>query len=260
MKLTIVGCSGSMSGPDSAASAYLLQAEHEGRTTSVLFDCGPGAMGALLRHMDPFELDAVVLSHLHADHVVDVIGMHVYRRWYPGGNCEPLPVYGPAGTLQRIRDVGGDGPEEDYHKEFEVRTIATGSTVDIGPLTITAYDAEHPIEAYGLRVDGPSTARPGERARFAYTGDTDLCETQVAMATEADLLLSEAAFQACRDTVRGIHLTGERAGQLAAQSRSRHLVLTHIQPWTDPETVRSEASSQFDGEISVAKASETYLI
>lgn len=106
MRLTILGCSGSMSGPDGAASSYLLQADgydDDGklRTYSIVMDFGPGAMGQLLRHLDPAELDAVFLSHLHADHCVDITGMQVYRRWFPTGPLPRIDVYSPR-TARRV--------------------------------------------------------------------------------------------------------------------------------------------------------------
>ena len=90
MRLTIIGCSGSMSGPQSSASSYLVQADGvdtDGalRTYSIVLDLGPGSMGQLLRHLDPAQLDAIAISHCHADHMVDLVGMHVYRRWLPTG-------------------------------------------------------------------------------------------------------------------------------------------------------------------------------
>ena len=84
MRLTIIGCTGSMSGKDAAASSYLLQAEapdEEGaiRTYSLIFDLGPGAMGQSLRYINPASLDGIVISHMHADHIADIVGMQVYR-------------------------------------------------------------------------------------------------------------------------------------------------------------------------------------
>ena len=95
MKLTIIGCTGSMSGPDSAASSYLVQADGadpdgEVRTWSVVLDLGPGAMGQMLRYLDPIDLDAILISHCHADHIVDLVGMHVFRRWNPTGALGPV--------------------------------------------------------------------------------------------------------------------------------------------------------------------------
>ena len=95
MKLTIVGCSGSLSGPDSAASSYLVQAPYQDRTFSLLLDCGPGAMGALYRYLDPREVDAIALSHLHADHCLDLCGYYVAARYSPTAPWPRRPVYGP---------------------------------------------------------------------------------------------------------------------------------------------------------------------
>ena len=95
MKLTVVGCSGSFPGPDSPASCYLLEQEHEGRTWRVLMDLGSGAFGVLQRYVDPLDVDAVLLSHLHADHCLDLCGFYVMRKYHPSGPPPRLPVWGP---------------------------------------------------------------------------------------------------------------------------------------------------------------------
>ncbi|QDC24140.1 MBL fold metallo-hydrolase [Georgenia yuyongxinii] len=256
MRLTVVGCSGSMSGPASAASCYLVQADgadEQGhpRTWSVVLDLGPGAMGALMTHVDPAAVDAVVLSHLHADHMVDLIGMQVYRRWHPSGPLTPLPVHAPAGALERVRGVGGDGEDEDYAGEFAFLEHDPARTIQIGPMRLQAFEVHHPVPAYGIRVTGPAEDADGE-VSLAYTGDTDSCDGLVTMSDGVDLLLSEAAFQEGRDTVRGVHLTGRRAGELAATAGVRRLVLTHLQPWTDPEVVRGEAHEVYPGPVDLA--------
>src|SRR6478609_11760508 len=103
MRLTVVGCSGSFAGPDSPASSYLLQAEHEGRTWSIVLDLGNGALGPLQRYVDLADIDAVFVSHLHPDHCVDVCGLYVTRKYRPGGPLPArLPVHGPTGTAQRV--------------------------------------------------------------------------------------------------------------------------------------------------------------
>ncbi|UNX54129.1 MBL fold metallo-hydrolase [Georgenia sp. TF02-10] len=264
MRLTVVGCSGSMSGPASAASCYLVQADGVGedgrrRTWSVVLDLGPGAMGALMNHLDPAALDLLVLSHLHADHMVDVIGMQVYRRWHPAGPLAPLPVLAPAGALERVRGVGGDGPAESYTGELTFAEHRPGTAVDVGPLRLESFPVHHPVPAYGIRVTGPSDRGPGT-VTLAYTGDTDACAGVTDLARGVDLLLSEAAFQEGRDTARGIHLTGRRAGELAAAAGVRRLVLTHLQPWTDPQTVRAEAQQAYPGPVDVAAAGATWTL
>ena len=104
MRLTVVGCSGSYPGPDSPASCYLLEAEHDrvGRTWRVLLDLGSGALGALHRYADPLAIDAVFLSHLHADHCLDLCGYYVLRKYHPSGPQPRIPVWGPVDTADRM--------------------------------------------------------------------------------------------------------------------------------------------------------------
>ena len=263
MRLTIIGCSGSMSGPGSSASSYLVQAsggdplgpvgaEH---TWSVILDLGPGSMGRLLNHVDPADLDAICISHCHADHMVDLVGMHVYRRWNPTGPLGPVLTLGPSNLLERLRGVDGtEKTDEDYRTEFDVRTVTPGRPVRVGPMTITPYTALHPVEAYGFRIEGPS--EDGSRiVTMAFTGDTDSCEGMTAMAEGVDLLLSEAAFVEGGEAVRGMHLTGLRAGELAAEGRVGRLILTHIQPWTDPAIPLAEACRAYSGPVDAAMSS-----
>ncbi|WP_136313829.1 MBL fold metallo-hydrolase [Actinomyces procaprae] len=266
MKLTIIGCTGSMSGPEAAASSYLVQADDAaGRTWSVVLDLGPGAMGQMLRHLDPAQLDAIAISHCHADHMVDLVGMHVFRRWNPAGRLGPVLTLGPGELRTRLNGVDGTSAEETYATEFSFRTAAAGEGVQVGPLTITPFPALHPVEAFGYRVEGPG--RDGGSVSLAFTGDTDLCEGIEAMADGVDLLLSEAAFLEGRDAVRGIHLTGRRAGQLAAGTSGRggrrpaaRLVLTHIQPWTDPSDPLREAAAVYDGPLTAATPGASWEI
>lgn len=265
MKLTIIGCSGSMSGKNSAASGYLLQAEGYDdhghiRTYSVTLDFGPGTMGQLLNYLDPHDLDAMFFSHLHADHCADIVGMYVYRRWLPTGQLPQIPVYAPADALVRTRQLGGDPDDETFGGVFDFLQIAPGDEVRVGPMTFEFFEALHPVPAVGIRVTGPSEARPSELVTFGFTGDTDICDTQVDMARDLDLLLSEAAFVEGRDTVRGIHMTGDRAGGLAQSAGAKSLLLTHLQPWNDHDEVRRAAESAFAGPVHIVEPGETFTI
>ena len=263
MRLTIIGCSGSMSGRESAASAYLLQADGydaEGhlRTYSVTLDFGPGAMGQLLRYLDPADLDAMVFSHLHADHCADLVGMYVYRRWLPTGQLPQISVYAPDDALRRARQLGDDPDDETYNGTFDFDQIAPGKDITVGPMLFEFFTAEHPVPAVGMRVTGPSEDNPDTDVVFGFTGDTDLCDTQIEMAARADLLLSEAAFVEGRDSVRGIHMTGNRAGELAQSAEVKKLLLTHLQPWNDPDEVRRAAESTYRGPVACVRAGDTY--
>ena len=257
MRLVVVGCSGSVSGPDSASSCYLVQADEGGRTTSVLLDLGSGAFGQLLRYAQPEHLDAVLLSHLHADHVVDLASLDVYLRYGPGAPHPRMPLWGPEGTGQRLVDLVGE-PEEGLGA-YETHTVVARQPMRIGSLQIEPFSARHPLPAFAFRITGPAEDGSGTRT-LVYTGDTDSCDGVTAAAAGADLLLSEAAFEEGRDEVRGIHLTGRRAGALATAAAVERLVLTHIPPWTSREKVRAEACTAYGGPVDVAQPGVTFAL
>jgi ribonuclease BN (tRNA processing enzyme) len=272
MRLTAIGTSGSFPGPTSPASCYLLEVEAE-RTYRVVLDLGSGALGPLQAHCSLAQLDAVVLSHLHPDHCLDLTGLFVHRSYDPQffcgdstvGTARPrLPVWGPAGTEHRIGSAHhtdpGLSPSADtagvseLSAVFDFREVAPGAVFEIGPLRFEAFLVEHPVEAYALRVTGP------EGQVLTYSGDSDECEGLVAAAAGADVFLCEAAFQEDRDTVRGIHLTGRRAGRVASAAGAASLVLTHIPPWTDAGIVRTEAAGEYSGPIEVARPNASWTI
>lgn len=259
MRLTIVGSSGSVSGPESASSCYLVQVggANGQRTTSVLMDLGSGAFGQLLRYLPPHELDAVLLSHLHADHVVDLAALDVYLRYSPGAPHSRLPLWGPDGSAERVEQLCGEpGGGRDA---FEARAWRHAETVRIGPLEITPFGVWHPVPAFALRITGPAEDGSGTRT-VVYTGDTDACDGVSQAAHGADLLLAEAAFEEPRDSLRGVHLTGRRAGELASGAGAGRLVLTHIPPWTSREKVRAEACTTFGGPVDLACPGVTFTL
>ena len=263
MRLTVVGATGSMSGPGSPASCYLVQAEGQCpvsgllRTFSVLLDLGPGSFGALWRHMDPCGIDALFLSHCHADHMGDIISLQVHRKWGPARDLAPLLLLGPDGTLGRVRQIEGAVGLEDYSGEFAFARVDSATVVRVGPLLLRACPGQHSIESYGVRVEGPSEADPARTASLFYTGDTDECPSIVKGARGVDLLLSEVGFTAA-DQVRGIHMDGLRAGRVAAEAGAGALVATHIQPWTSHELVRAELARTWDGPLSFARGGAVY--
>jgi ribonuclease BN (tRNA processing enzyme) len=254
MRCTVIGCSGSFPGPDSPASCYLVEANDvDGRTWRVLLDLGSGALGPLQRHVRLRDVDAVLLSHLHADHCLDLCGFYVALKYDPDGQrSHRLPVYGPGGTARRLTQAYDLPEDPGMSAEMDVREWCAGVPVTIGPLTVTPYRVLHPVEAYGLRVEGP--AQDDTTRVLAYSGDSDDCPGLDVLARDADVLLAEAAFHEGReDDVRGIHLTGRRAGQVAARSGARRLVLTHLPPWNDPDRALTEARDVYDGPLELAE-------
>ncbi|WP_407318507.1 MBL fold metallo-hydrolase [Isoptericola halotolerans] len=265
MRLVPVGVSGSLPGPDSPASSYLVQASDGERDWSVVLDLGSGSLGALQRYVDPLDVDAVGLSHLHPDHCADLSGLYVYLRYHPErgshrtGVPRRLAVHGPTTSRERAAAMYGLTPGEDMDSEYDFRSWQPGRSVQVGPLTLEPFPVWHPVEAYGIRVTGPSARRPGEQATLVFSGDTDYCDSLVQGARGADLLLCEAAFTEGRDDgVAGIHLTGRRAGRVAAESGAGRLLLTHLTIWTDPAVPLAEARGTYAGPLDVAVPGEVY--
>ncbi|MDR1294733.1 MAG: MBL fold metallo-hydrolase [Bifidobacteriaceae bacterium] len=252
-----------MAGPDSPASCYLVQTDDSaGRTWSLVLDLGSGAFGRLQRHIDPAHIDAVCLSHLHADHCADIVGLAVWAKWAPGGPLAPIPVYGPSDTVSRIRQLTDHGRGEHINAvhgahgrtaggAFAVRTWKPGVTVNVGPFRITPWPARHPVEAYALRVVAPSST-PGGEVTLAYTGDGDEGPGCEAAARGAGLLLAEAGFVEGRDAVRGVHMTASQAAELAAGAGVETLVLTHVAPWDDRDVAVRAAEVIFTGQVYAA--------
>jgi len=255
VRLTVIGCAGSFAGPSSPASSYLVQTEHEGRTWSVVLDLGNGALGPLQRHVDLTEIDAVFISHLHPDHCVDICGLYVTRKYRPDGPVPgQLPVHAPAGATRRFALMYHGLENGGMSSEFAVHDLADRGVTSVGPFTVTAYRVDHPVEAYGFRVEA-------DGAVLAYTGDTDSCGALAPLLGGADLVLADSAFVDGRDTARGVHLSGSRAAQAALEAGGvGQLVLTHLPAWNDPAVCRAQAAQVWDGPLDVAESGRTYEV
>ncbi|MDI3421293.1 MBL fold metallo-hydrolase [Streptomyces luteolus] len=250
MKLTVVGCSGSFPSADSACSSYLVEADG----FRLLLDMGNGALGELQRHCGLYDLDAIFLSHLHADHCIDMCGYFVARYYrHEGGRCDALPVYGPEGTEQRLTTAYADTPSASSMSEvFDFHTLKPAA-FEIGPFSVRTEKVAHPVEAYAIRVEhGGKT--------LTYSGDTGVCDGLDELAEGADLFLCEASFTHGKEDIPDLHLNGREAGETARRAGAGRLVLTHIPPWTDPRINLTDARAVFDGPVEVARAGAVYEI
>ncbi len=244
MELTIVGCSGSFPGPDSPASSYLLTAEG----FRLLVDLGNGALGALQRYASPGDIDAVLISHLHADHCLDMCSYQVFRTYHPAGALPPIPVYGPAGAADRLDRAAGGDSGHPISDAFDFVTLSPG-TIEIGPFAVTAGHMNHPVETFGFRLEH------GGRA-IAYSADTGATEELVSLASGADVLLCEASFTDLPGLPANLHLTAREAGEHAASAGVGALVLTHLVPWNERDVTQAEAAASFSGQLSLAVAGQ----
>jgi ribonuclease BN (tRNA processing enzyme) len=243
---------------EAAIATAIIPATVAVRDWSVVIDLGNGGFGVIQRHVDPFDIDAVALSHLHSDHCADLSALYVHLNYHPRegfaatGAAIHVPVYGPGHVAERAGAMYGSPLAEAI---FEFHSWADGVAVRVGPVEITPRLVVHPVEAFGLRIVAPSARRRGREAVVAYTGDADYSDSLVKLARGADVLLSEASFVEGRDDLvePGVHMTGSRAGHLAAEADVSSLLLTHLPSWTDPAVVLAEARGAYVGPIELAE-------
>ncbi len=231
MRLTVVGCSGSGPGPTSAASCYLV--EHDG--FRLLLDLGNGAFGALQALVDPDSIDALYLSHLHADHCLDVAPLVVWHRYSGRSSRRRLPLIAPAGADRRLASAyDADGAPLTDVFDF----LITPVSARLGPLTVRTTRTAHPIECHAIRLSAHGSS-------LVYTGDTGPSQAVVDLAHGADVLLAEAAHPERDGLPPDLHLTGRQAGQAAAAARVRRLLVTHVPAWVDPAAQLAAARAVF---------------
>ena len=244
MRLTVIGCSGSFPGPDSPGSCYLVEAEG----FRLLLDLGNGALGALQRYFGLYDVDAICLSHLHADHCLDLCSYTV-ARLYPADGARPrIPVYGPAGTAERMTRAYSMEPGPEVRKAFDFRTLTAG-THRIGPFQVTADHMNHPVETFGFRLEHAGRS-------LTYSADTGESAALEGLARDTDLMLCEASFLDAPGLPPGVHLTARQAAEHATRAGARRLVLTHLVPWNDPERSLAEAARAYAGPITLAASGQ----
>ncbi|WP_089156826.1 MBL fold metallo-hydrolase [Micromonospora sp. NBS 11-29] len=245
MRLTVLGCAGSFPGPESPCSAYLMEADG----FRLLIDFGVGSLSTLQRYVGLHAPDAVLLTHLHCDHMFDAVSYVVVRRYAPDGPYPPLPMYAPAGAPDRLASAyGQEGSVEDVYQFYGLQP----GTFPIGPFTVTVDRMNHPIETYGVRLEH------GGRV-FCYSADTAPCEALLRLAQDADTFLCEASYLDGMDNPPDLHLTGREAGEAATKAGVGRLLLTHLVPaWGSESHTVESAAGAFAGPIEVVRAGAGY--
>jgi ribonuclease BN (tRNA processing enzyme) len=246
MSVTVLGCAGSFPGPDSPCSSYLVEAAG----FRLLLDFGPGSLSTVQRHFSLASIDAIVLSHLHADHILDACNYVVVRRYAPDGPYGRLPLYGPAGTAARLAAAYGEDSLDDVYEFHELRP----GQLAIGPFAVTVDRVTHPVETYGMRVEHAGRV-------LTYSADTAPCEALLRLAHKADLFLCEASYPDGEPNPPDLHLTGRDAGEAATKAGVARLVLTHlVTAWCSEDNVVDSASAAFAGPIEVARTGARFEV
>jgi ribonuclease BN (tRNA processing enzyme) len=240
VKLTIVGAAAAYTQrPGRSSSCYLV--EHA--STSIVLDIGQGSFSELWRYASWRDIAAVFVSHMHADHNVDLIAL---RHWVKYQNHGYGPaLYGPAELRPKIAQYQGadTGFLSDLHGE-----ALSPRTFTIGDLRVTAGRVTHIPDSFGFRV-APASSRA---AGLVYSGDCSVADDLLPLIVPGDTLLCEAGFGAGAPDAP-IHLTAQAAAGVGARAGARNLILTHILEGRDPEAARAAAAALFDGPVSIAE-------
>lgn len=237
MRLTCLGSWGAYPAAGSANSAFLLE-ENDFR---LLIDCGSGVLSQLQRVMSIDRLDALLLSHYHHDHIAD-IGCLQYAMMIQnllGKRKQTLPIYAHREGDNLFHTL--------TYKEFTAGTrIFAHRPVQIGPWTVDFCPTNHPVYCLAMKIMSPTAA-------LVFTADTGWSDTLAAFSQNADALVCEASlYKEQKGQVHG-HLTSEEAGLLAASSKVKQLILTHLPHYGDPNRLIKEAQEVYAGSVQLAQ-------
>lgn len=212
MKLTVLGLYAPYPPAGSATSGYLLS----GGGTNIMLDCGSGTVSRLQKFLSIDDIDAVALSHLHGDHMADMMILrytHGYRRHFGMGEKEGVTVFAP------------DKPELEYQylrsvRFFDVRPVSHGMEANVGAMSLKFFKMEHPYPCFGVRVECEGKA-------FAFSGDTVMNENIAPMIKDADLFLCDSSFLEADRREESSHMSAAQAARLSVENGVKRLILTH---------------------------------
>lgn len=241
LSVTVLGCSGTYAGPGGACSGYLVRSPG----ATIVVDLGAGSLANLQRHVALEEVDAVVLSHEHPDHWLDLPLLRNALRYLLG--LGDLDVYGTIGTLGLARTLIGElEPTIVWH------TTADRAEVTIGDLTLRLGRTDHPVETLAVRIEGAGRT-------LLYSADTGPAWTGGDLGGGVDTFLCEASFRP-EDEGRHQHLSARQAAALATAVGAGRLVITHVPPGVDPEEQRRLAADAFPGPVDAAETGATLRV
>lgn len=241
LSFTVLGCAGTFPGPHTACSGYLIRT----RETTLVIDLGSGALANLQRQIDLSEIDAVVLSHEHPDHWLDLPLLRNALRYVLG--LGDVPAYGTPATRRLADQIIGE-----MNPTLVWTDIDPDVELTVGDMRLRFSRTDHPVDTLAVRVDGAGRS-------LLYTADTGTGWDPGPLGEGVDLLLSEASLPTeLEDTFQ--HLTGRQAGALAAATGAGRLVITHVVPGVDPTDQVRDAATRFSGPIEAAVDGHTISV
>jgi ribonuclease BN (tRNA processing enzyme) len=252
MRITVLGKSPSWQDAGGACSGYLIQ--EDGYT--LLLDCGNGVFSKLRRFVDYADVDAVLISHLHADHFLDLVPYSYALRFGSSAAVEPArpPLYAPAGAAETFRRiVGAWGSEDLIEGAFELHEYAAADAPALGPFEIRFCEVPHYTRTFA--VDMRSNG-----SRMTYSADCSPNDELVGFAHATDVLLIEATLRWPEaDGDRG-HLTPSEAGEHGRRAGAGRLVITHFSDEIDADWARAEAGAAYGGPVELAREGAVYTV
>lgn len=236
--MTVLGGCGGWPAAGQACSGYLV--EQDG--FRVLVDPGYATLPRLLELVTADDVDAVLVSHCHADHCADLHPL-LRARAFRADPAPRLPVHALPGALDAVLALDRPGALD---AAYELCTFAGGDRFEVGPFQVDTWSLPHSVPDAGLRLAA------GGRV-LAYTGDTGPTPDIVDLASGADVFLAEASYaETVPADLAGTLSTGREAGGHAARAGAGRLVLTHLMPGIDPEPVVAAAATAYPGPVDVA--------
>jgi ribonuclease BN (tRNA processing enzyme) len=255
VRITVLGKSPAWQDADGACSGYLV----EEKGAALLLDCGNGVFSKLRRFSDYVAVDAVVISHLHADHILDLVPYASALTYAPRQQDSPARprLHVPEGGRDALRRVcGGAGmPEEHVEHAFDLGEYSPADVLEVGEMRVRFHRVPHFVPT--CAVDVASTNGGG---RFTYGADSAPSEALVRFADGTDLLMIEATLPQPEDDGPRGHLTPTEAGEHGARARAARLVLTHISDELDEQWARTEAEKAFGGPVDVAHEGAVFAV
>jgi len=252
VRITVLGKSPAWQDAGGACSGYLIE-EGDRR---VLLECGNGVFGKLRQACDFTTVDAVVISHLHADHFFDLVP-YAYALAYSAqaraAGRRPL-LHAPPRARETFRRITGAWDAEQLIEQaFDVREYDAGSELELGGLRLRFHEVPHFISAFAIRFGAGAGS-------FTYGADCSPNDAIVGFARDSDLLMLEATIQEPENEGERGHMTPAEAGEHARRAAAGRLVLTHISDDVDAEWARAEARRTFAGPVELAREGAAYTV
>ncbi|SDQ50736.1 MBL fold metallo-hydrolase [Carnobacterium viridans] len=231
MKLTILGFWGGYPTNNSGTSSYLLEAENY----HLLIDAGSASLIALENHLNPLQLDAVILSHYHYDHIADLGVLQFTRQLKRMKNnlerAPLLPIYGHAGDKENFKRLTMDLVSEGIEYEEKEKIF-------IGPFEIHFMKTLHPVECYAMRINEIKTGKT-----LVYTADSGYLSDFISFSKDADVLLADTNFFNGMENHR-VHMTASEVGKIANEANVKKVILTHLPQEGDLQLLKAQAISE----------------